>query len=153
MSTTPLSFVWRIPVGTGNEVENEIENDNENETGALRVGLAGGAQELDAKADQLRWEPRAPDPADAGGAAPPRAADVSQEVVLAAGRDALSLQGALLPPPPPPPPPPRRTTSTTSRSFWASAASAARWSTRSSGRALPRPSGSHFAIKIILNDA
>jgi hypothetical protein len=93
--------------------------------------LAGGAQELDAKADQLRWEPRArleslhgstfsrtvwrlyggakglvmsyrwepraPDPVDAGGAAPPNAADVSQEVVLAAGCEDISLQGAPLP--------------------------------------------------------
>ena len=61
------------------------------------MGVAGAVQELDAKADQLRWEPRAPDPAGAGGAAPPSAAEVSQEVVLAAGREDISLQGALLP--------------------------------------------------------
>ena len=66
MSFTALSFVWLIHVGTRIEIENEIENENENENGALRVTLAGATQEMDAKADQLRWEPRAPDPANAG---------------------------------------------------------------------------------------
>jgi hypothetical protein len=52
-------------------IENEIENENENENGALRVTLAGATQEMDAKADQLRWEPRAPDPANAGSSKDP----------------------------------------------------------------------------------